>query len=132
LTLVDTNVLVDILGDDPDWRERSIQSLAERESLGPLAINQIIYAELAAGFTTQSRLDDEIEAMRLIIAPMSKSALFLAGQAFRRYRKSGGGRANVLADFFIGAQASAEGWPLLTRDTRLYRKYFPDVATLSP
>jgi predicted nucleic acid-binding protein len=132
LTLVDTNVLVDILGDDPDWRERSIQSLAERESLGPLAINQIIYAELAAGFTTQSRLDDEIEAMRLIIAPMSKSALFLAGQAFRRYRKSGGARANVLADFFIGAQASAEGWPLLTRDTRLYRKYFPDVATLSP
>ena len=132
MTLVDTNVLVDILGGDPDWRERSILSLAERERRGPLAINQIIYAELAAGFTAQSRLDDEIEAMRLAIAPMSKSALFLAGQAFRRYRRGGGARANVLADFFIGAQASVEAWPLLTRDVRLYRKYFPDIATLSP
>lgn len=132
MTLVDTNVLIDILGGDPDWRERSISRLAECERRGPLAINPVIYAELAAGFSAQSLLDDEIEAMRLVVAPMSKSALFLAGQAFRRYRESGGVRANVLADFFIGAQASVEAWPLLTRDVRLYRKYFPGVSTLSP
>jgi hypothetical protein len=132
LTLIDTNVVVDILSGDPDWGERSILSLTERERRGPLAINQIIYAELAAGFTAQSLLDDQIEAMRLVVAPMSKSALFLAGQAFLRYRKGGGARANVLADFFIGAQATVEAWPLLTRDVHLYRKYFPDVAILSP
>jgi predicted nucleic acid-binding protein len=128
LTLIDSNILIDILGGDPVWSEHSVRRLAECAKRGPIAINDIVYAELAAGFASQAQLDDEIAAMRLKIAPMSKAALFLAGQAFRRYREGGGTRPNVLADFFIGAQASAEGWPILTRDERRYRGYFPDVA----
>jgi predicted nucleic acid-binding protein len=54
----------------------------------------------------------------------------LAGRTFRRYRKDGGAKNNVLADFFIGAQASVEGWAILTRDLPRYAKYFPDVALL--
>ena len=102
--------------------------MSECAKRGPIAINDIVYAELAAGFASQAQLDEEIAAMRLKIAPMSKAALFLAGRAFRRYRVGGGTRPNVLADFFIGAQASVEGWPILTSDTRRYRTYFADVA----
>ena len=65
--------------------------------------------------------------MPLIFAPMPKLALFMAGQAFRKYRAAGGPRNNVLADFFVGAHASAEGWPILTRDPRRYQSYFSDV-----
>jgi hypothetical protein len=75
---------------------------------GRLAINDTVYAELSAGFTTQSELDEIIAEMSLTLPPMSRPALFLAGQAFRRYRAGGGQRPNVLADFFIGARASIE------------------------
>jgi hypothetical protein len=128
LTLIDSNVLIDILGGDPVWSAHSVRRLSDCAKRGPIAINDVVYAELAAGFASQAQLDDEIAAMRLKIAPMSKAALFLAGQVLRRYRAGGGTRPNVLADVFIGAQASAEGWPILTRDERRYRAYFPDVA----
>ncbi|MGO9740084.1 MAG: type II toxin-antitoxin system VapC family toxin [Roseiarcus sp.] len=130
MTLIDSNILIDILGGDPVWSESSVRRLADCASRGALGINDIVYAELAAGFTEQELLDREIDALRLTIAPMSKGALFLAGQAFRRYRAGGGTRANVLADFFIGAHASVEGWPILTRDAKRYRTYFPSVAVL--
>ncbi len=128
MTLVGANVLIDILTGDRLWAARSIAALSARAARGPLAINDIVYAELSAGFAEQDDLDAAIAEMRLTHAPMSRSALFLAGQAFRRYRMSGGVRPNVLPDFFLGAQASAERWPLLTRDARLARSYFPDVA----
>jgi predicted nucleic acid-binding protein len=127
LTLVDSNVLIDILRGDPVWARPSARALAECAVRGPIVINDVVYAELSAGFVEQSRLDVELAQMRLRLAPMSKVALFQAGQAFRRYRASGGPRPNVLADFFLGAQASAERWPILTRDAARYRTYFPDV-----
>jgi predicted nucleic acid-binding protein len=132
LTLIDSNILIDILGGDPHWSASSIALLADRVKLGPIAINDVIYAELSAGFESQDQLDREIDAIGLAIVRLSKRSLFLAGQAFRIYRAAGGMRANVLADFFIGAQASAEGWPILTRDARRYRTYFPEVALVGP
>ena len=94
---------------------------------GPLAVNDTVYAELSAGFADRDQLEDALLELDLRLMPMSRAALFQAGQAFRRYRSAGGSRPNVLADFFLGAQASVEGWPLLTRDERLYRSYFPGV-----
>jgi len=127
LTLIDSNVLIDILGGDPVWSGRSVRALAECARRGPIAINDIVYAELAAGFANQADLDREIAGMRLTLTPFVKAALFMAGQAFRRHRAGGGSRSNVMADFFMGAQASIEGWPLLTRDASRYRSYFPSV-----
>jgi predicted nucleic acid-binding protein len=131
LTLVDTNVLIDVLGGDPVWVGRFMDALVACRRRGPLAINDIVYAELSAGFDAQDELDLAIAEISLTLAPMSRLALFLAGQAFRRYRLGGGQRPNVLADFFVGAQATAEGWPLLTRDVRLYRRYFTEVAIVA-
>ena len=130
MTLVDTNILIEVLSGDPRWAQASIESLMTRKQIGPLAINDIIYAELAAGFDSREQLDGEVELMGLSIVGFSRQALFLAGQAFRAYRAAGGSRSSVLADFFIGAQAAAEAWPILTRDSRLYRTYFPEVAII--
>jgi len=130
LTLVDANVLIDILDVDPKWAIHSADWLSKRQSLGPLLINEIVYAGLAAGFTAQASLDSWIARMQPTPVPLTQHGLFVAGQAFRKYRRSGGIRGNVLADFFIGAQASVEGWPILTRDARRFRTYFPDVALL--
>jgi len=128
LTLIDSNILIDILGGDAKWSAHSTDALAACAKRGPVAINDVIYAELAAGFESRELLDAEIEVFGLAIARLSRDGLHLAGQAFRQYRLAGGTRTNVLADFFIGAQARAEGWPILTRDARRYQTYFPDVA----
>jgi len=66
------------------------------------------------------------------IAPTPRSALFLAGKAFQQYRGAGGLRTGVLPDFFIGAHAAIEGWPLFTRDARRYRTYFPKITLIAP
>jgi predicted nucleic acid-binding protein len=63
---------------------------------------------------------------------MSRPALFLAGQVFKSYRRRGGQRTTVLADFFIGAQALVLGAPLITRDTGYYRSYFPKIELIAP
>ena len=103
MTLIDSNVLIDILDGDPRWSKASIAALPGCASRGPIAIDDVIYAELSAGFESRAAVDHEVDAMGLTIARLWRDAAFLAGQAYRRYRASGGTRANVLADFFIGA-----------------------------
>jgi predicted nucleic acid-binding protein len=130
--IVDTNVLVDVLEDDPDWAEWSIGQLRAQAQVHELAINSIIYSELSLTFATVEALDAVVDQMQLTMADIPRAALFLAGRAFLRYRRSGGGKSNVLSDFFIGAHAAVERCPLLTRDARRYRAYFPTVELIAP
>ncbi|MGO8740326.1 type II toxin-antitoxin system VapC family toxin [Rhodoblastus sp.] len=132
MILVDTNVLIDIFQNDPIWAGKSIDALANAAARGPLGINEIIYAELAAGFDDRATLDRELALLPIGWAALTKDALALAGRTFRRYRREGGAKNNVLADFFIGAQASVEGFVILTRDVRRYSNYFPEVALVRP
>ena len=132
MLLVDTNVLVDVLEDDPAWAEWSIGQLRSQSKIHRLAINPIIYAELSAIFSTLEALDDTLDDLDLILLEIPRPALFLAGKAFVRYRRAGGGKYNVLADFFIGAHAAVSGYPILTRDTRRYVTYFSGVTLIAP
>jgi predicted nucleic acid-binding protein len=132
VVIVDTNVLVDVLEDDPDWAEWSISRMRELSEIHELAINPIIYAELSLTFHTFEDLDEAVTELELKLIELPRPALFLAGKAFARYRKQGGAKTNVLSDFFIGAQAAVMGWPILTRDPRRYRGYFPAVTLLTP
>ncbi len=132
MTLVDTNVLIDILNDDPNWRSWSRDRLKERSVLGPLLINEVVYAELSLGFPTEEQLDNAIWELNVILEQSPKSALFLAGRAFEQYRRAGGARTGVLPDLFIGAHALVGRLPILTRDVRRYRTYFPTVKLISP
>ena len=132
MILVDTNVLIDVLEDDPIWADWSIQQLRAQSQAHDLVINPIIYAELSQTFSTFEALDEVVNELRLLVQEIPRPALFLAGKAFVRYRKLGGGKNNVLADFFIGAHAAVNGLPLLTRDAKRYRSYFPSVELVVP
>jgi len=132
MLLVDTNVLVDVLEDDTQWVDWSIQQLRAQSKVHPLAINPVIYAELSLTFSTVESLDEAVEGMELLMQEIPRPALFLAGKAFVRYRRDGGIKTNVLADFFIGAHAAVAGCPVLTRDPRRYRSYFPSVTIIAP
>ena len=130
--LVDTNVLLDVLEDDPDWVDWSLHQLRAQSQIHSLAINPVIYAELSLAFTRFEALDTALDGMGLAVLDMPRPALFLAGKAFAQYRRRGGTKSNVLSDFFIGAHAAVAGVPILTRDTARYRSYFPSVQLIAP
>jgi predicted nucleic acid-binding protein len=132
VTLVDTNVLLDLVTDDPEWAEWSLARLEEAAMAGPILVNDIVYAETSIRYARIEDLDALLAQAMIEIAPTPRAALFLAGKAFARYRRAGGARTGVLPDFFIGAHAAVEGWPLLTRDAARYRRYFPKVSLISP
>jgi len=132
MLLVDTNVLVDVLENDPKWADWSIGQLRAQAKVHRLAINPIIYSELSLTFSTVEALDKTIDELELAMIELPRPALFLAGKAFVRYRRQGGTKNTVLADFFIGAHAAVSRLPLLTRDTRRYSSYFSDVTLIAP
>lgn len=130
--LVDTNVLVDVLQNDPDWADWSVGQLRAQAQIHRLVINPVIYAELSLAFSTVEALDEALAALQIPVIEIPKPALFLAGKAFVQYRRQGGTKSNVLADFFIGAHAAVAGLPVLTREVRRYAGYFPTVPLISP
>ena len=132
MTLVDTNVLLDLVTDDPQWAEWSIGQLEAASLTGPLLIIDVIYAELAVRYERIEDLDQFIETAGFQIASFPREALFLAGKVFTRYRRAGGSRTGVLPDFFIGAHAAVQKIPLITRDVGRYRTYFPTVVLVTP
>jgi predicted nucleic acid-binding protein len=132
VTLVDTNVVLDILVNDPVWRSWSVENLDRQSSQGPLLITDTVYAELSVRFSEEAAVDLAIADLGLIVERIPKTALFVAGRVFQRYRNVGGSRPNLLPDFFIGAHAHIAGLPILTRDTRRYRTYFPHVELIAP
>jgi len=130
--LVDANVLIDITTRDPDWAGWSEAQLASALAAGDVGINEIIFAELSVGFDRFDEVRLVVDSLQLVMLPLSEQVCFRAGQAFANYRHQGGRRANVLSDFFIGAHAELLHVPVLTRDTRRFRAYFPTVALITP
>jgi predicted nucleic acid-binding protein len=132
VTLIDTNVLLDLVTDDPVWTDWSIQQLDAAAIRGLLIINGVVYAELSVRFERIEDLDDTLDEAGITLEEIPRAALFLAGKAFQRYRSAGGTRSGVLPDFFIGAHAGVAGLPLLTRDVQRYRTYFPSLNLIAP
>ena len=132
MLLVDTCVLVDVLQNDPQWAGWSIAQMRAQASMHALVINPVIYAEISLSFSTLEALDAVVATLALEVREIPRPALFLAAKAYAQYRKRGGSKLQVLPDFFIGAHAAVEGWPLLTRDANRFRTYFPTLEVLAP
>ncbi|MGQ9371138.1 type II toxin-antitoxin system VapC family toxin [Azospirillum sp. ST 5-10] len=132
MTLVDTNVLLDVVTDDPVWGSWSLQRLEAAGLGGALLINAVIYAELSIGYDRIEDLDAVLADAGITVEPIPRDALFLAGKAFLSYRATGGTKTGVLPDFFIGAHAAVADLALLTRDVRRYRRHFPTVRLIAP
>jgi predicted nucleic acid-binding protein len=132
VTLVDTNVLLDLAKDDPSWATWSVRQLEAAAARGSLVVNPVIYAELSVGFARIEEVDAFLTATAITVEAVPLPALFLAGKVFRQYRALGGTRSGVLPDFFIGAHAAVARLPLLTRDVGRYRTHFPKVTLITP
>lgn len=129
--IIDSNLILDIVTDDPLWANWSDAQLTQFQD-GGLIINPIIYAELCAGADESSQVDELIEELKLEYRELTRESLFLAAKAFLRYRRHGGTRTSPLPDFFIGAQAEALGIEIITRDPSRFRTYFPNVKLITP
>jgi len=130
--LVDSNVLLDLTTEDPEWVEWSDAQIRRLAAEAILVINPVIFAEVSVDF-------DEVEAMGASLPmelfrrdPLPYDAAFLAGKCFRRYRRRGGARRSPMPDFYIGAHAAIADYRLLTRDARRYRAYFPRLEIIAP
>ena len=130
--LVDSNVLLDIATNDPNWGEWSARVLAEVAEHARLMINPIVCAEVSIGYTTIEALDAAIPATLYRREPLPWEAGYLAGKCFVLYRRRGGLRRLPLPDFYIGAHAAISRLALLTRDAARYRRYFPGVEIIAP
>lgn len=130
-TFVDSSVLLDIFTEDKRWLAWSEAALTEALVNGPVVINGIVFAEVAPRF---SRIEDLEAALppRLISEEMPKAASFLAGHAHASYRRAGGAREQILADFLIASHAAVTGRPLLTRDPKRVSTYLPGAELISP
>jgi predicted nucleic acid-binding protein len=132
LILVDTNVLLDVVLDDPKWSSWSLTALEAAQARDTLAVNAVIYAELSIAFARIEELEQVLSEGCVGLEPIPCEALFLAGKAFMKYRKRRGLKTNVLPDFFIGAHAAVADSAILTRDAGRYRTFFPTVRTITP
>ena len=131
-TLVDTNVLLDVLTEDPVWLDWSTEMLVAAAEAGPLWINPVIYAEVSVRFSRIEDLEEALPTEDYRRAQLPWEAAFLAGKAFLQYRRSGGPRISPLPDFFIGAHAAVAEIHLLTRDAGRFQTLFPTVHLVTP
>ena len=131
-TLVDSNVIIDVVSEDGDWMEWSASMLSRAAEAGRLVINPIVYAEVSCAYDRIEDLDDALPPEYFVREPLPWPAGFLAAKAFLAYRKRGGARRSPLPDFLIGAHAALNGYTLLTRDASRYRSYFPRLRVTAP
>ena len=129
-TLVDTNVILDIIADDPKWRGWSERALRDAAEHTTLVINPIVFAEVSIKF---DRIEDADRALvDFQREPLSYEAGYLAGKAFLAYRRRGGQKRAPMPDFYVGAHAVVARMQLLTRDAARYRTYFPRLKLVAP
>jgi predicted nucleic acid-binding protein len=131
-TLVDSNVILDVVTDDAEWGDWSASMLSAAARDGRLVINPLIYAEVSCGYTQIEELEEAVAPAYFTREPLPWPAAFLAARAFVGYRRRGGSRRAPLPDFYIGAHAAIAGYTLLTRDARRYRTYFPRLRLIAP
>ena len=131
-SMIDANVLIDVLTRDPTWFGWSAEALERAADAGPLVLNPIIYSEVSLGFDRIEDLDAALPATFFRREPLPWEAGFLAGRCFLQYRRAGGSRRSPLPDFYIGAHASLAGLTLVTRDAATYRSYFPRLQIVAP
>lgn len=132
MILVDSNVILDIFTQDTNWYDWSSAKLSELAEAHELIINDIIYTEISIGFKQIEELEQTLAGDFFKIQSVPKEALFLAGKVFTKYKSQSGTKISTLPDFFIGAHASVQGIPLLTRDISRYKTYFPSLEIIHP
>lgn len=132
MIFVDTNIFIDVAQRDPSWFAWSMAQLQAAGAQTQIVTNAIVIGELASGFPDLDDLLRQLALLSTVVMPIDEPVAFLAGQRFVAYRRTGTDRRSMLPDFLIGAHALLLGARLLTRDPRLYRRFFPELSLITP
>lgn len=132
ITAVDTNVLIDVFGADRVHGRRSAEALRSAIREGRVTVSDVVWAEVAAVFPSSSAAAAALAELGLEFEPTGQATASAAGDAWRRYRSSGGPRDRLVADFLVGAHARVQADRLLTRDRGFYRRYFDGLTVIDP
>lgn len=128
--IIDTNLVIDMI--DANTPSAVHENLLQLASTEKLFVNEIVFAELSCQYESAEEVRDVLDAANIRIKRMTLQDCYRAGVAFRQYRRNGGTRQSILADFLIGAHAASQGWPLITRDRKGFASYFPEVEIIDP
>lgn len=133
ITAVDSDVLLDVFSDNAEFGKRSADALRLCIAAGRLLACDVVWAETGAWFPDANAAEKALSTLRVDYSPLDMGAALQAGRAWQEYRKAGGSRDRVVADFLIGAHAAAQQADrLLTRDRGFYRSYFAELSILDP
>jgi predicted nucleic acid-binding protein len=132
ITAIDSNVLLDFFGSDPTFGASSSEAIRRSLAEGSLIACEVVWAEVASFFPSSEKAKEVIEQLGVAFSSLELEATLLVGQTWREYRKRGGKRERVIADFLIGAHATFQAERLLTRDRGFYRTYFSNLKVLDP
>ncbi len=130
--IVDSNIILDVFLNDPDWADWSESTLEEYGRFAILYINPVVYSEISIGFELIEDLESAVSKAGFQMLEIPQEALFLAGKAYLKYKKMKGGETTPLPDFYIGAQAAVLNLDVITRDVSRYRSHFPTVKLITP
>ncbi len=156
ITAVDTNIILDILIPDDPFGESSKALLDRHVSVGQLIVCEVVYAELAAWFSSEKELKTFLSETGMRLVYSNDKSLYIAGTRWAEYTRKGNKnlfacanrgnsfevscpqcatmltrRFHVLADFLIGAHVLVHADCLLTRDLGVYKTYFSDLKVVS-
>jgi len=132
ITAVDSNILLDLFTNAPGYADRSAQALKERLSAGSLVACGVVWAEVASFFSKPTELSTIMSEIGISFSPDSETAAMAAATAWKGYRKAGGRKDKLIADFLIGAHALVQCDCLLTRNRGFYRSYFKGLNVIEP
>ncbi len=132
ITAIDTSVLVDILWASPSYGRESLAAVTRASREGRLVVCEVVFAELAGQFGSAERLDEVLSGVDVAFDAMGEAAAATAGLLWREYRRRGGPRERMVADFLIGAHAVHQADRLLSRDRGFHRSYLPDLKLMVP
>lgn len=132
ITAVDTKIFLDVLLPDRNFCDASTNALESAAVEGSLVICDVVYAELCVYFATQEQCDRFLEESGIRVETLTRVSHFAASRVWRTYRKQGGQRTRILADFLIGAHAQLQASRLLSRDRGFYRNLFPELSLIDP